>query len=182
MVLREKGLEFELVLYERTARPAELDALGPRARSPTLLDGDSAVFGSEVVLEYLDERYPEPRLMPSEPLARAQVRMCIAHVSDEFVPKFDAVMRETFYKAERDEHAIAEKLSALNAELCTWNDALSGRTYVVGDEFSLADVTLYTLFPALESWAKWQLPQQLPHLEAWLERTRARPTSAPARK
>lgn len=178
MVLREKGLPFELVLYDLTSRPPELDAMGSRARSPTLLDGESAVYGSQVVLEYLEDRYPEPALMPSEPLARARVRMCIAHISDALVPKLDAVMHDTFYKAEHDERVIADKLDLMSAELSTWDDALAGRTYVVGNEFSLADVTLYTLFPALERWAKWQLPSRWPHLEAWIERTRARPSSA----
>jgi glutathione S-transferase len=182
MVLREKGLPFELVLYDLTARPPELDAMGPRAKSPTLLDGDSAVYGSQVVLEYLEDRYPEPALMPSDPLARARVRMCIAHISDVLAPMLDAVMHDTFYKAEHDERAIAEKLDVVNAELSTWNDALAGRTYAVSNEFSLADVTLYTLFPALERWAKWQLPSRWPHLEAWIERIQARPSSAPVGK
>jgi glutathione S-transferase len=57
--LREKRLAFEPIFFEYAARPDEIKALGPQARSPTLFDGATCVWDFRLVLEYLEERYPE---------------------------------------------------------------------------------------------------------------------------
>ena len=73
IALREKRLDFEIAFFEVQEPPAELAALGARGRSPTLFDGGAAISDSWTILEYIEDRHPEPRLMPVTPDGRAQV-------------------------------------------------------------------------------------------------------------
>ena len=75
IALREKQLAFEPVFFEQGKRPTELEAAGPYAKSPTLFDGESRVWDGQVVLEYLEDRYPERPLAPHDAAGRAQMRM-----------------------------------------------------------------------------------------------------------
>src|SRR5262245_3146547 len=98
IALREKGLAFEPVFYERGKRPPELEALGPGAQSPTLLDDDMQVMDSLVVLEYLEDRYPEPPLMPRDARGRAWVRMLQHRVSQDLGAKQGQLVMEILKK------------------------------------------------------------------------------------
>src|SRR5687767_905909 len=77
IVLGEKQLAHAVTYYDPKQRPAELDAIGPDARSPTIRDDDGTwIYESMVVVEYLEERYPAPHpLMPASPVDRARVRL-----------------------------------------------------------------------------------------------------------
>jgi glutathione S-transferase len=178
MVLREKKLDAELRFFEPGKRPPELDAVSPRAKSPTLFDGDTCVYDSAVVLEYLEERYSQPPLMPKDPAARAEVRMLIARYNDEIGPKNAALIHEVFFRRERDEAKIVEAKQAFSDALVPWNDYFKDRTYAVGDSLSLADITLYTFFPAVRAFAELDISAELTHLRAWRDRIGARPSAA----
>jgi RNA polymerase-associated protein len=174
--LREKSLEFELVFFERGQRPQELEELGPLARSPTLFDDEAKVYDSQVVLEYLEDRYPEPHLLPATPKARAEIRMLIARVREELEPQHRAIITEA-RKPERDEVKLPEVKREFLERLASWDRLLQGRSFVVGDEFSLADITLYTLFPSIRTLCGTEVPEDRPHLRAWLDRIAARPSA-----
>jgi glutathione S-transferase len=178
MVLREKNLKAELRFFEPGKRPPELEAVGPRAKSPTLFDGDVRVYDSAVVLEYLEERYPEPALLPKDAAKRAEVRMLITRYNDEIGPKNGALITEIYFKKERDEAKIEEAKRAFLDALVPWNEYFEGRTFAVGDALSLADITLYTFFPASKAIANLEIPAELTHLRGWHDRMKAR-TSAP---
>src|SRR5216683_6497250 len=66
IVLQEKQLAFEPVFFQPAKRPPELEAVGPFAKSPTLFDGDTRVWDSQIVIEYLEDRYPVPSLLPAD--------------------------------------------------------------------------------------------------------------------
>ena len=87
IALAEKGLPFETVSFERGKRPPELEGLSPRAKSPTLFDGEARIYESLAVLEYLEDRYPQPPLLPPVPFHRAEVRMLsLIHISEPTRP------------------------------------------------------------------------------------------------
>jgi glutathione S-transferase len=177
MVVREKKLDPELRFFESGKRPPELEAVGPRAKSPTLFDGDTRVYESAVVLEYLEERYPEPALLPKDVAQRAAVRMLIERYNAEIGAKNSALIREILFNKERDEAKIAEAKREFLDALVPWNEYFKGRTFAVGDALSLADITLYTFFPSVKSHANLEIPAELTHLRAWHDRLKARPSA-----
>jgi glutathione S-transferase len=177
MVVREKKLDAELRFFESGKRPAELEAVGPRAKSPTIFDGDTRVYDSAVVLEYLEDRYPQPALMPKDPAQRAAVRMLIARYNDEIGSKNTALITEILFKKERDEAKIAAAKRAFLDALVPWNAYFDGRTFAVGDALTLADITLYTFFPSVKSHANLEIPAELTHLRAWHDRMKALPSA-----
>lgn len=178
MVLREKTLPFDLVFFERGKRPPELEALGSRAKSPTLFDGEAQIYDSAVVLEYLEDRYPDPPLLPAEPVLRAQVRLFQARVTEELMPKHVNLLTEVFFKAERDSAKVSEARSAYERALEPWNRHFEQRRFAVGDALTLADITLYTVFPATARFTHVEIPSEYDHLRAWRDRIAQRTAAA----
>jgi glutathione S-transferase len=177
IALREKNLDFEIAFFDRGQRPKELEELSPRAKSPTLFDGDARVYDSAVVLEYLEERYPERPLLPKDARSRADARMLIARYNDEVTPKYGALLSEVLFKEPRDPTKVEAAKEAFLGALPAWNEYFEGRTFAVGDALTLADVTLYTFFASLKTYASLEIPPALGHLRAWHDRMLARPSS-----
>jgi glutathione S-transferase len=180
IVLGEKGLAFETVYFEPGRRPPQLESLGPDAKSPTLVDDEVALWESLVINEYLEDRYPEPRLLPAEPGARARTRLAMSEVDKKLVPRYRDVMRETVFKPadQRDPRAIDEAQDRWRAALADADRRLAGRPYLTGEQLTLADVMLYTPIATLKSRGI-EVPAALAHLRAWLERMSARPAMQP---
>jgi glutathione S-transferase len=181
IVLGEKALPFETVFFEPGRRPPELDALGPHAKSPTLVDGDVALWESLVINEYLEDRYPEPRLLPADPADRARTRLAVAEVDKILVSGYRDVMREMVFKPadKRDQRAVADARAKWGDALAHFDRRLAGRPFLAGDRLSLADVMLYTPIPTLQPRIGEDVPASLVHLLAWLERMAARPAMQP---
>ena len=179
-VLREKGLAFEPKFFEVGKRPPELEAVGPYAKSPTLFDGDVRVWDSPVVIEYLEDRTPQPALLPKDAAGRAQVRMLMSRVS-ELAAKQGALVMELQIKppAERDASKIEEAKKGAVVAMKFWDAQLAQKDFLLRDSLTLADVMLYTLLPAFESLAEMTIPSELGNLRAWYERLSARPSSKP---
>lgn len=176
-VLREKRIDFDVVFFDRGQRPPELEEVSSRARSPTIFDGDVRVYDSGVVLEYLEERFPEPRLLPLDLSERAEVRMLIVRYNDEIGPKYGAVIKALLEGEPRDGEKVRAAKEAFLAALPPWNDHFAGRTFAVGQGLSLADVTLYTFFVSLKARLDLDVPAELSHLKRWHDSMRARPAS-----
>jgi glutathione S-transferase len=181
IVLQEKQLPFETVLFEPDERPAELEAMSPDAKSPTLVDGEARLWESVVINEYLEDAYPARPLMPPEPLARAHVRAGVQEVINKLMPAYMGLMRERFFKKEeqQDPKAIAEARAKWHQVLALYDGKLAGRTFLVGDRLSLADVMLFTPIPTVNRLLDEELPPGVDHLRAWLERISARPAMRP---
>jgi RNA polymerase-associated protein len=178
IVLNEKKIGFEPIFFQQGKRPPELESVGPYAKSPTLLDGEVRVWDSQIVIHYLEERFPAPSLSPGTPAQRAQVRMLEACVARELEPKMGAAVVEILHKPERDEAKIAEACRDFVEALDAWDQRLAGRRFLVGDELSLADVTLFTVFPSMRRLAATEIPASRGHLRAWYDRMAARPTTS----
>ncbi len=177
--IAQKQLPAQIVFFDRTRRPSALDAVGPRAKSPTLIDGDTAVHDSLVVLEYLEDRYPERPLLPATGAGRAAVRMQVTCIQEELAPKFGAVIAEALFTANPDPAKLEASKRAFLDALAPWDRHLQDREYVAESMFSLADITLYTMFPAIRRVTGVEVPEDRPHLRAWLERMAARAGAEP---
>jgi glutathione S-transferase len=178
IVLQEKKLAFEPIFFKMGQRPPELEAVGPYAKSPTLFDGDTRVFDSQIVVEYLEDRYPTPSLMPPDAGLRAQVRMLFSRVSQELLPVFGPIIPELHKPLEQRDRAKIETAKTRFFEaLVEWDRLLEGREFFVGDALSLADVLLYTPLHAAQRDFEKEIPAALVHLKAWHDRMAARPTT-----
>jgi glutathione S-transferase len=166
IVLAEKGVEYEIVEIDLSDRPAWLYEKNPLGRVPVIEeDGGDPLPESAVIMEFLEERYPEPPLLPPDPADRAAVRLLICR-HDE--------LTDPYYAFRRGEDGAAEQLDAALARL---DVRLYDQDYLGGAEFGLADI-------ALVPWvlrARDMLGVNLngyPSLVAWLERLEERPSIA----
>lgn len=146
IALREKGVEFESRVPEGLGSGKAGGAFAeasPRLEVPTLIDGEDRIFDSTIILEYLEDRFPSPPLLPPSPLARAQARM-IEDVCDTVYEAVNWGVGEIlwFRRAEGDLAASLRAAAARQtAELQAWLAArLGDRQWFNGDAFGWADV------------------------------------------
>jgi glutathione S-transferase len=174
-ILYEKGIEFEKgEIHSETDRET-LVRLNPRAEVPALVDGDTALFDSKVIAEYLEEAYPDPPLLPSTPAARARCR-AIELLADTEVDA--ATIAYSVFKFFRpglaDEHpdALERAEASLRRVFVDLDGRLAGRDYFAG-EFSRADVALAPHLGAC-SFLGLAPGSDTPQLAAWLAHTSSR--------
>lgn len=185
IALLEKSIDFEAPLPEAIGSglaSGEFATASPRGEVPALIDEDgTAVFDSTVILEYIEDRWPEPSLLPTSPADRARVRM----LEDVMDTHFEAI---TWGLAEIDAFgrasgALADTLRGKAAEqIGGWHDWLAGelgdRTWFNGDAFGWGDLAVV---PFLNGAVGFGYAPEGPLL-AWLERANARPSVAACAK
>ena len=183
IALLEKGVDFEAPLPAGIGSGAGQDdflAASPRGEVPALVDGDIRVFDSTVILEYIEDRWPEPPLLPADPLARARARM----LEDTMDTHFEAI---TWGLAEirfwgRADGALAETIEANAAkQIVGWYNWLESRLgdsdWFAGDGFGWGDLAVV---PFLNSAVAFGFQPAGP-LAAWLARVNARDSVARCR-
>ena len=180
--LREKGLPFGLALpggLGAGGAAGDFASANPRAEVPTLVDGEVAVFDSTVILEYLEDAYPTPALLPKSPADRARVRM-IEEVMDTHFEPINWGLSELrwFKRAEGDEAARIEGAAARQlAGFFAWLERqLGAREWFNGEAFGWGDLAVV---PFLNGAAgQGHPPPAGSKLAAWQARANARPSVA----
>jgi glutathione S-transferase/RNA polymerase-associated protein len=180
IALREKQIEFEPRIPDLfSGGDPVFQAANPRQEVPALVDGDMAVFDSTIILEYLEDRWPQPALLPSGAAARARARM-LEELCDTY---FEAINWAVFEVRvfERATGALAEQLLARAAGqvagvMAYLDRQLDRSAYFNGEQFGWADLSVapYAHAAAMSGHA----PAEGSRLAAWLDRVRARPTVA----
>jgi len=134
----EKGLELELVAFDPEEHQAELTRMNPHSEVPTaLLPDGSPLYDSLVLMEYLEDAHPEPRLMPADPILRARTRM-LYDVGSMLGPSLPG-----FVRAPKDHPERLRRAAELAAETCHALPLLDNASdYALGTEFSFADLSL----------------------------------------
>ena len=132
IVLAEKGVAYETENVDPHAVPEDLMELNPYGTLPTLVDRDLVLFTSRIIMEYLDERFPHPPLMPVYPVARGKSRLLMLRIEQDWYP--------TLVKAENGTNAErVEALKQLKEELLAVAPIFSQMPYFMSEEFSLVD-------------------------------------------
>ena len=143
-VLREKGITTDIQNVDGKKVPEDHIALNPYASIPTLTDRELVIYDSGVIIEYLDERYPHPPLMPVSPVDRAKIRLALVSLEADIVStaiELDAAL------GSRNENSLRKKLkSMLNASL----DLFSSNMYFLNDELTVIDCVLAPILWRLE--------------------------------
>ncbi len=184
IALAEKGIEFEAIvpvgMMDGKTEGAFVQA-SPRAEIPALIDGDTKVFDSTIIMEYLEDKWPDPALLPKAPAERARVRM-IEDVMDSLYEPNNWGLGEVL-RFRRASGPLADKLVAYSrasvTQLQGWLERqLGARPWFNGDNFGWGDVACapYVARSAVSGHA----PPAGSALAAWLERTSARPSVAKA--
>ena len=178
MALLEKNLEFKAMIPEGMAdgtTGGDFVEASPRAEIPALIDGDVQLFDSTVILEYLEDKWPTPALLPKAPAERARVRMIEDIMDSVYEPNNWGLMEVTGFK--RASGALADKLVAFSTanikQLQGWLDTqLGDHDWFNGDTFGWGDVSVA---PYLNRSAAAGLgPQKGSRLEAWFNRANER--------
>jgi len=144
LVLAEKGIAIDLVNVDLNDLPEDLLDLNPYHSVPTLVDRDLVLYDSRVIMEYLDERFPHPPLMPVDPVARAQFRLALHRVERDWYPLVYQI------EAEPDRKLSLKTRKTLRDTIVQSEDLFKVRPYFLSDEFSMVDATIA---PVL-----WRLP------------------------
>jgi glutathione S-transferase len=127
IVLAEKGLEYQTVIVDLDERPAWIYAKNPLGKVPVLEEDDFVLPESTVIMEYLEERYPEPPLWPTDPAGRAAGRL--------LVERFDQLSRPYYALRRGDEEARSE----ISERLIDLDSLLMMNAFLTGPEFGIAD-------------------------------------------
>ena len=134
MVLCEKGVSVDVVDVDPSQRPEDLSEINPYGTLPTLLDRELVLYKSTVIMEYLDERFPHPPLLPVYPVARAQCRLLMHRIEVDWSKRVDVLMagrgRETAMDKARKE--LRESLAAIAP-------VFADRPFFMNEEFTLVD-------------------------------------------
>jgi glutathione S-transferase len=172
VLLEEKKAAHETVYIDLRNKPPWFLDISPRGKVPVLIADGTPLFESQAICEFLEEVYPEPRLMPIDPIGRARDRAWFAYAEDLLAPIF--VRSTATDRASYDEAPtkISERLARLQQELGD-RQWLSGN----GTRFGMADVALtpaFTRIDILERLGSYSIPAELAAIRRWSERILAR--------
>jgi glutathione S-transferase len=174
-LLEELSLPYRLEAVPSAGGPIPFTAPTPRGKVPTLEDGEVVIFESGAIVEYLLDRYGEGRLAPARGTPASAEFLQWLHFSEATAfPPVGMIARHRFAlpESERSEAVVADNRRIADATLAVPERVLSERPYLLGDDFSAADIMLgYTVGIAKAI----GLLESLPNLDAYLERLRARP-------
>jgi len=142
-VLHEKAVVADSEYYDPSNPPEDLLELNPTGVSPTLIERELVLYDSRIIMEYLDERFPHPPLHQMDPVSRANARMVIKRIDQDWYQLLDEIL----YSGEK-KSARAKKM--LKESILSSAPVFAARPYFMCDEFSLIDCAIAPLL--------WRLP------------------------
>ncbi len=143
IVLAEKGINFETTSVDLNNTPEDLKDLNPYNEVPTLVDRDLVLYEHLVIMEYLDERFPHPPLMPVDPVARASNRLMVQRIERDWYSIYQKLR-----KSDKDSAKLRQEL---RDSLVTISPIFEQKPYFMSEEFTLIDCVMAPLL--------WRLPQ-----------------------
>ncbi|MBW8074647.1 glutathione S-transferase N-terminal domain-containing protein, partial [Metallibacterium scheffleri] len=170
-VLFEKGMDFEIRDVDLFNKPEDVNVMNPYGQVPILVERDLILYESNIINEYIDERFPHPQLMPGDPVARARVRLFLFNFEKELFVHV-GVLESRATKA--NEKAMEKARSAIRDRLTQLAPVFTKNRYMLGDEFSMLDVSIAPLLWRLDHYGI-DLPKSAAPLAKYAERIFQRP-------
>ena len=136
LVLAEKNINIEIADVDGPDLPEDLLDLNPYHTVPTLVDRDLVLYDSRVIIEYLDERFPHPPLMPVDPVTRAQFRLALFRI------EMDWYQLAEQFEADGERKLATKPRKMLRDSILASVDLFSAKKYFLSDDFSLVDCTI----------------------------------------
>jgi RNA polymerase-associated protein len=144
IVLAEKGVTVDLIEADANHPPAELSELNPYNSLPTLVDRDLVLYESKVMMEYLDERFPHPPLLPVYPVARAESRLFIHRIERDWCTLVDSIQNS------RSDNVVSKSIKELREGITAIAPIFAEKPFFMSDEFTLVDCCIAPIL--------WRLP------------------------
>ncbi len=162
IVLAEKNVTYEVIEVEPGNLPEDLIDLNPYNSVPTLVDRDLVLYDSRVVVEYLDERFPHPPLMPVDPVSRARSRLMLFRIEHDWyrlLPELEG----------GDDKARDAARKEFRDSLVSIAPVFDAKPFFMSDDFSLVDCSIAPLLWRLDAWGI-DLPASAKAVKAYAER------------
>ena len=141
IVLAEKGINYESFDVDLNDTPEDLKDLNPYNEVPTLVDRDLVLYGHQVIMEYLDERFPHPPLMPVDPVSRARNRLMLKRIERDWYTLSNNIANDVDVETSR---------KALRDSLLTVAPIFEQKPYFMSDEFTVMDCAIAPLLWRLQ--------------------------------
>lgn len=135
MVLAEKGINHEIVNIDPDNLPEDLIDLNPYNSAPTLVDRDLVLYDAQLIMEYLDERFPHPPLMPVDPVNRAKLKMLLIRIKKDWDPLVEKLIGKTEKQGVKQRKDLRESLTTIAP-------VFEQKPFFMSDEFTLVDCAL----------------------------------------
>jgi len=143
IVLFEKGMDFHVEYVDSQGKAEDLAVINPYNDLPVLVDRDLKLYEANIINEYIDDRFPHPQLMPSDPGMRARARLMLLEFERDLFCHVDAL--------EADAAAQPAAREAVAAGLAQLTPVFSRGRFLLGDELSMLDIAMASLL--------WRLPR-----------------------
>ena len=167
IVLYEKGMDFQIIDVDLFNKPEDLAVMNPYNRMPVLVERDLILYESNIINEYIDDRFPHPQLMPADPVMRARARLFLFRFEQELFSHIDTIENGPQKPAEKARLVIRDNLTQIAPVFVK-------QKYMLGEEFSMLDVAIAPLLWRLDYYGI-QLPKQAAPLMKYAERMFSRP-------
>lgn len=162
IVLAEKSISFEVVDVDPNNKPEDLIDLNPYNSVPTLVDRDLVLYTSRVIMEYLDERFPHPPLMPVDPVSRARSRLMLYRIDQDWYSLLDDLEHG-------NKSALEKAREEFKSSLMSIVPVFEAKPYFMSDEFSLVDCAIAPLLWRVDHFGV-KLPKQAKPIREYMDR------------
>ena len=170
MVLAEKGITVEIVNIDMANKPEDFIDLSPYQTVPTLVDRELVLYDPRVIMEYLDERFPHPPLMPVDPVSRARSRLALYRIERDWY----SLLHDIESKGEK---TAAKARKILRDSIAASADVFGARPFFLSDEFTLVDASIAPILWRLKQY-RIELPEQAKPVMKYAERLFSRESFA----
>jgi RNA polymerase-associated protein len=162
IVLYEKGMDFQIIDIDLFSKPEDIGVMNPYNQVPILVERDLILYETNIINEYIDERFPHPQLMPADPVMRARARL--------FLFRFERELFSQVAVLEGGVAKVAEKARGLIREnLVQIAPVFVKQKFMLGEEFSMLDVAIAPLLWRLDHY-QINLPRTAAPLLKYAER------------
>ncbi len=170
-VLFEKGMDFEIRDVDLYNKPDDISVMNPSGQVPILAERDLILYESNIINEYIDERFPHPQLMPGDPVDRARVRLYLLNFEKELFTHVSVLESRT---GKNSEKAIDRARTSIRDRLTQIAPLFMKNKYIMGENFSMLDVALAPLLWRLDYYGI-ELSRNAAPLLKYAERIFSRP-------
>ena len=169
-VLFEKGMDFEIRDVDLFNKPEDINVMNPYGQVPVLVERDLTLYESNIINEYIDERFPHPQLMPADPVQRARVRLVLLNFERELFQHV-SVLED---RNEKNDKLKDKARAAIRDGLTQLAQQFTKTKFMLGDDFSMGDVAVAPLLWRLTHYGI-ELPKQAAPIQKYAERIFQRP-------
>ncbi|CAM5784959.1 glutathione S-transferase N-terminal domain-containing protein [Castellaniella caeni] len=169
-VLFEKGMDFEIRDIDLYNKPEDIAVMNPYGQVPILVERDLILYESNIINEYIDERFPHPQLMPADPIMRARTRLFLYNFEKELFVHVSTLENRGI----SDEKLRDAARASIRDRLAQLAPLLVKNKFMLGEDFSMLDVAIAPLLWRLEHYGI-ELPKSAAPIQKYAERLFSRP-------